>query len=71
MTKLDIAKEVLRSLGIGSEKVLVKDAFAEPHRVISDPQEPGDREVELLTRTLIDHIREQVTKAATSEHLHR
>lgn len=45
MTRLDIAKDVLRSFGIESEKVLVRDAFAEPHRVVADSQERENQEI--------------------------
>lgn len=37
-SKLEMVKEFTRSLGMDPEKIPVKDAVAEPHRIIMSPR---------------------------------
>ncbi len=68
-SKLGIAKEVLRSIGIEPESVLVKDALAEPHRIVIGAEEQDNRNIQLLTRALLNHLRTEVANAAASQDL--
>jgi hypothetical protein len=69
LSKLDMAKEILRSFGIEPETVLVKDALAEPHRIFTGTEEQDNQNIQLLTRALVNHLRTEVTKAAASHDL--
>ncbi|MFO7966303.1 MAG: site-specific integrase [Archaeoglobaceae archaeon] len=52
-SKVDMLKEMVRSLGMDPEKVLVKDEIDNPHRTIISE----DNEVELLQETMRDWIK--------------
>lgn len=36
MTRIEILKEIVRSLGYDPERILVKEAFSLPHRTVAD-----------------------------------
>jgi len=51
-SKLEMLKEFTRSLGLDPEKILVKDALAEPHRIITGPQDEYQAQFEALGQAL-------------------
>lgn len=60
-TKLDILKEILRSFGYDPEKVLLKEAFSQPHRTVVSPINPEDDAVQTLRSVLRDLVRREVS----------
>jgi hypothetical protein len=53
-SKVDMLKEIVRSLGLDPEKVLVKEAMVEPHRTIIGEED----EITALRKTLKEAIKE-------------
>ena len=60
-TKLDILKEILRSFGYDPEKVLLKEAFSQPHRTVVSPINPENDAVQTLRSVLRDLVRREVS----------
>ena len=53
-------KEFTRSLGLDPEKILVKEAIAEPHRVIIDGRDEEKAQIQALSEALKDWLRREV-----------
>jgi len=62
VSKLEMLKEFTRSLGLDPERILVKDALAEPHRIIAGPDDEGRAQFEALGQALKEWIRREALK---------
>ena len=74
LSPLDQAKIFCRGMGLDPEKVLVKDAFAEPHRVCVSPGEFENRQVQILTSAGKDKLKEEIlaeVQSLKSPEIHR
>ena len=60
VTKTEALKEMVRAFGLDPEKVLVKEALAEPHRTVLDPLASGERELRTLTESLKRLVKEEL-----------
>ncbi len=58
--RLEMLKEVVRSLGLDPEKILVKEALVEPHRSILEPE----NQVKLLSHSLREFLLREVSGGA-------
>lgn len=63
ISKLEMLKEFTRSLGLDPEKILVKDALTEPHRIIMGPENAARAQFEALGQALKEWIRREAFKA--------
>jgi integrase len=61
-SKLEMLKEFTRSLGMDPEKILIKDALAEPHRIIAGPEIEDRTQFEALGQALKEWIRHEAMK---------
>jgi len=55
-------KEFARSLGLDPEKILVKDALAESHRIITGPEDEDRVQFEALGQALREWIRREALR---------
>ena len=62
VSKLEMLKEFTRSLGLDPEKILIKDALAEPHRIIMGPENEDRAQFEALGEALKEWIRREALK---------
>jgi len=63
--RIEALKEMVRAFGLDPEKVLVKEALAEPHRTVIDPYADwGDFELQTLTSTLKEALKQEVLAGA-------
>ena len=53
-------KEVIRAWGIDPEKILVREALSETHRVIVQPRDREESQVKGLARPLKDILRKEI-----------
>jgi hypothetical protein len=60
VSKVEMLKEFTRSLGLDPEKILIKDAFAEPHRVIVDDMEEEKAQFQALSEALKEWLCREV-----------
>ncbi|MGB9023701.1 MAG: site-specific integrase [Candidatus Bathyarchaeia archaeon] len=65
ISKLEMLKEFTRSLGLDPERILVKDALAEPHRIIVSSEDEGRAQFEALGQALKEWIRREALKTHT------
>jgi hypothetical protein len=61
-TKLQMAATFMRSIGMDPEKVLVRDAFGEPHRIITT-QDPDTYHAKILLEALKHRIEDELSKS--------
>lgn len=59
MSKLEILKAAVRSVGLDPEKVLVEGAIAEPHRVVVDGSEEEQQEA-LLSSAIKEALKKEI-----------
>jgi len=62
VSKLEMLKEFTRSLGLDPEKILVKDALAEPHRIVMGPENENRAQFEALGQALKEWIRREALR---------
>ena len=61
-------KEIIRAWGYDAEKVLVKEAMAEPHRTVcAEPSEIRENEVKLLSNALKDMLRKELLNTTNTK----
>jgi len=60
VSKVEMLKEFTRSLGLDPEKILVKDAFAEPHRIIIDGRDEEKAQIQALSEAVKDWVKREV-----------
>jgi len=58
-SKLEMLKEFTRSLGLDPEKILVKDALSEPHRIIMSPEDEDRAQFKALGQALKECIKHE------------
>jgi hypothetical protein len=63
--KLEMLKSVIRAYGMDPEKVLMKEAFTEPHRFIQHSDVLEDH-VQILSRTLREILAKELATIRTS-----
>jgi len=66
-TKLDMLKETMRAWGLEPEKILTKEALAEPHRTYANPQEREEEEVRLLGLALRETLKKELLASLNSQ----
>jgi len=62
VSKLEMLKEFTRSLGLDPERILVKDALAESHRIITGPEDEDRVQFEALGQALREWIRREALR---------
>ena len=62
-TKIEMLKEVTRALGLEPEKILVKQALAEPHRSYVSSEEQENEEIRLLGQALRTSLKNELTSS--------
>jgi len=62
VSKLEMLKEFTRSLGLDPERILVKDALSEPHRIIMGPEDEDRAQFKALGQALKEWIRREAVK---------
>lgn len=65
-TPTEMLKKMVRSTGLNPNKVLNKEALAEPHRIHATPEEREQEEIALLTKALMDTIKTQLQDSTIS-----
>ena len=50
-------KKMVRSIGLDPDKVLAREAMAEPHRVYATPEDRENDEMRRLTTAFIEKVR--------------
>jgi hypothetical protein len=63
VSRVEMLKEVIRSFGMDPEKVLAKEAMLEPNRTKAVPGTTDDNQLVLLSQTLKDILKEELTNA--------
>jgi hypothetical protein len=66
-TKLDMLKETMRAWGMEPEKLLAKEALAEPHRSYASPQEREEEETRLLGLALRENLKKELLAIISSK----
>ncbi len=61
---VELLKKMVRSIGFDPDKVLVKEALAESHKIYTTPQEREEAAIASLTRALVEAIRDQPIQAS-------
>lgn len=59
-SRLEILKQMVSAWGMDPDKVLVRGAFAEPHRVFVSPQDREDSQMEMLCKALVEKMRKEL-----------
>jgi site-specific recombinase XerD len=60
VSRLDTLKEIIRAWGLDPERILVKGALSEPHRVIVAPASRDDEQVKTLADSLKEMLRKEL-----------
>lgn len=60
VTKIDMLKEMMRAWGLQPEKILTREALAEPHRTYASPEEREKEEMRALGMALRDSLKKDV-----------
>jgi integrase len=60
ISKVEVLKEFARSLGLDPEKVLVRDALAEPHRIIGNGKGEEEAQISALSEAVKDWLRREI-----------
>jgi len=60
LSKVEMLKEFVRSLGLDPEKVLVRDAFAEPHRIVINGRDEEKAQIRALSEAVKDWLRREI-----------
>ncbi len=61
--KLQMAANFLRSIGMDPEKALMREAFAEPHRITASTLDRDDHHTRILLETLKRRIEDELSKS--------
>jgi hypothetical protein len=59
-TKIDMLKEIVRSWGLEPEKILTREALAEPHRTFVGPEDREKEQLRLLGLALRDSLKKEL-----------
>jgi len=59
-TKLDMLKELMRAWGLEPEKVLTREALAEPHRTYATSEDREKEEIRLLGLALRENLKKEL-----------
>jgi len=59
VSKTDMLKEMLRAWGLEPEKILTREAPAEPHRAYASPEEREKEEMRLLGLALKESLKNE------------
>jgi hypothetical protein len=65
-TKLDMLKEVIRAWGLEPEKILSREALADPHRTYAGRKERENEEIRILGYALRESIKKEVLDSLNS-----
>jgi site-specific recombinase XerD len=60
VARLEMLRQMVSAWGMDPDKVLVKEAFAEPHRVFVLPQDREEDQVKILSRALKEAMRKEL-----------
>ena len=58
--RLEMLKEIIRAWGMDPEKILVKEALSEPHRVIVDSRDGEESQIKALAGALKEILRKEI-----------
>jgi hypothetical protein len=67
VSKIDTLKEIIRALGLNPEQVLTREALAQDAAIHIDQESRADDELQILSNTLKELIRQESSKARNSE----
>ena len=59
-SKIDMLKDIVRSWGLEPEKILTREALAEPHRTYVGPDEREKEQIRLLGIALRDSLKREL-----------
>jgi hypothetical protein len=59
INKVKALKEIIRAWGLNPEKILTREALTEPHRTVIDFKYRENNQLEILSKTLRELIRQE------------
>jgi hypothetical protein len=59
-SRLEMLKEIVRAWGLDPEKILVREALSEPHRVVLQPVEREEDQAKTLAGALREMLRREL-----------
>jgi len=59
-SKIDMLKEMMRAWGLEPEKILTREALAEPHRVSASSEEREKEQIRLLGSALKESLKKEL-----------
>jgi len=69
-TKIDMLKEVARAWGLDPEKILTREALAEPHRAYAGTKDRENDELRMLSHALKESIKKELLASVNSRTHH-
>jgi len=64
VSKIDALKEIIRAWGMNPEQVLTREALTQGATVYTTPQDRENHDLQVLSQTLRDMIRQENAKSA-------
>jgi hypothetical protein len=65
-TRLEMLKQIVRAWGMDPDRVLVKEAFIEPHRTIVSPLDREEVQIRVLSQALKEMILKELSNQVKS-----
>jgi hypothetical protein len=66
VTRIDMLREMMRAWGLEPEKILTREALAEPHRSYLSPDAREKQQMQLLAVALRDSLKKELLASYSS-----